>query len=558
MCLDKDCPGGHASPPSPFASVLGGEPTVPPSPSAPTSTTSHATASSGSSRFIIYRYPDGTSEYLKAINIPAFVFYDPPYVRPKRFNKKSARKKWDEAEFRRWKTALNKARGAAAATRIQVWVRSILASACPGTASPTEEATGAPPSEEGASSSATPSPLERPAPARATEADPVVVPESAPRTRGGETDAAGVPSATPSPQAPLASPTQTNNAAIRDAQQFPVESTPQSTEAATPSSAPAQASPASPRTTRSVKDSEFSPTTERARREILRCLEKKDDADRTKLLGSIIEQSAVNKPSIIEWLFGKVKCLLRAQQPSAATASRINPSPNDPIDEKAFEYYDPSRYNGQHRSVGNASRMEFDIQSAGRRAKNRKVRNNVDAILDGGDADQITLGLRDTLEHPEVRPYSERVLGDWCFSEEAKVGRALVRGIRSMTEKVAETKNNGVISRTCRSLLTTLLMPVANGDEDVSKTAIGRQLLGSFSRPARRRLLKRAGIKRKRFNEEDLKQFSMLDEEKKRWKYTEADINGLRNYMVNNIYTRQSPMKNDTVFERDYNGENAK
>jgi len=54
-------------------------------------------------------------------------------------------------------------------------------------------------------------------------------------------------------------------------------------------------------------------------------------------------------------------------------------------------------------------------------------------------------------------------------------------------------------------------------------------------------LLKRAGIKRKRFNEEDLKQFSMVDEEKKRWKYTEEDIIGLRKYMVNNIYTRQSP-----------------
>ena len=92
-------------------------------------------------------------------------------------------------------------------------------------------------------------------------------------------------------------------------------------------------------------------------------------------------------------------------------------------------------------------------------------------------------------------------------------------------------------------------------DEDVSKTAISRQLLGSFSRPARRQLLKRAGIKRKRFNEEDLKQFSMVYEEKKRWKYTEEDIIGLRKYMVNNIFTRQSPMKNDTLFERDYNGE---
>ena len=94
--------------------------------------------------------------------------------------------------------------------------------------------------------------------------------------------------------------------------------------------------------TRSVNQSEFSPTTERARREILRCLEKKDESDQTKLLGSMIEQSVAQKPSLTEWLFDKVKFLFRAQQPSAAAVSRINPSPSDPIDEKAFEYYHPS------------------------------------------------------------------------------------------------------------------------------------------------------------------------------------------------------------------------
>ena len=210
MCRDdKGCPGGHG-PPSPFASVLESEPTAPSSSTSTSTTDSSASASSSSPQFIVYRYKDGTSECLPAINIPAFVFYEPLYERPKRFNKKALRKKWDEAEFKRWKTALEKAREAAKA-EIAAGAEpapGTLASGSPGpgSASLTEEAAGPPPSEEGGASSATPSPLAGPAPAsaRATEADPVVVPQLAPRTRGGETDV-GVPSATPSPQAPLAS-----------------------------------------------------------------------------------------------------------------------------------------------------------------------------------------------------------------------------------------------------------------------------------------------------------------------------------------------------------------
>ena len=127
--------------------------------------------------------------------------------------------------------------------------------------------------------------------------------------------------------------------------------------------------------------------------------------------------------------------------------------------------------------------------------------------------------------------------------------------MRSVAEQVATTKNKGMLTRTCRSLLSTLLMCAANDDNKVSDGAIGRQILGSYSMSTRRRMLRKAGIKRKRFDTQDLGQFSIVDVEEKRWKYTEADIEGLRNYMIDNTYTRDSPMKDDAIYKRDYNSE---
>ncbi len=96
-----------------------------------------------------------------------------------------------------------------------------------------------------------------------------------------------------------------------------------------------------------------------------------------------------------------------------------------------------------------------------------------------------------------------------------------------------------------------------DNDEDVSQNAIGQQLLEDFSVDARKRMLKKSGIKRKRFEEQELRQFSIVDKEKKRWKYSDEDIEGLRGYMVENTYTRDSPMQNHKVVKKDYNGEST-
>lgn len=44
------------------------------------------------------------------------------------------------------------------------------------------------------------------------------------------------------------------------------------------------------------------------------------------------------------------------------------------------------------------------------------MRKIVDQIKEAGDEDQITLALRDTLSHIEIRPYASRIFGD-VFSE---------------------------------------------------------------------------------------------------------------------------------------------
>ena len=162
MCLDKDCPGGHASP-SPFASVLGSETTVASaSASASPPSSSSATASSVSPPFIVYRNNDGTSVRLPNINVPAFVFYEPLYERPNAFRSNAVEKAWDKAERKRRKKALAKARKAyedeiaAGAEPAPGALGS--ASTDSGTASSTEEAAGTQLAKEAGASSATPSP----------------------------------------------------------------------------------------------------------------------------------------------------------------------------------------------------------------------------------------------------------------------------------------------------------------------------------------------------------------------------------------------------------------
>ena len=119
-----------------------------------------------------------------------------------------------------------------------------------------------------------------------------------------------------------------------------------------------------------------------------------------------------------------------------------------------------------------------------------------------------------------------------------KVGKHLVKGTRDIADQVSTHRNKGMLSKTCRSLLSTLPMTVGKADGNVSENVVGGQILGLYSTGARHRTIKKARIKRKRFDEQDMGQFFLVDKEKKHWKYHNDEIEGLRNYMVNNTYTR--------------------
>ena len=211
------------------------------------------------------------------------------------------------------------------------------------------------------------------------------------------------------------------------------------------------------------------------------------------------------------------------------------------MDENAFQLHRPNWKGDNHRSKESSDR-----------AKTRAVSRNVNSILEAGDDDQIALGLRETINHPQIRPYATRVWGQ-IVSEEASVGLRAVQCMREMTNKIADSKNNGMLSKTCRSFLDAIGMCLTKGDNTDKGTirAIERQILPAFSHGAAQRILRKAGKKRKRLDQEGLSQFSIVQEEEERNKYSPDEKEELREWMVSNIYTRDSPMKDDTVMKRD-------
>lgn len=267
------------------------------------------------------------------------------------------------------------------------------------------------------------------------------------------------------------------------------------------------------------------------------------------------DPSIAKDPVGLQSIWDKSKTLLRKLYPTVNLPETKPSSLPDPLDESAFDYHYPRYNNGRHRSIGNEANDDYNLRAGAQKAKSRAVLRNVEAHLKAGDDDQIALALRDTLDHPEMRPHTRRVMAS-DNSELNRVGRLMVKGTREIANKIATTKKRGMLSRTSRSTLSTLIMTVAagGGDEKVSKREISRQLLPSFSRGAQHRILKKAAIKRQRFNEEDLKQFSLVDAEQKRWKFDDDEMESLQGYMAENDFTRMSPMKNDGVRKRDLNG----
>ena len=214
--------------------------------------------------------------------------------------------------------------------------------------------------------------------------------------------------------------------------------------------------------------SDFSPETEQASKEFLRCLEKKDDIGKSKLL---------NKPTVAQSLLTVTKRLLSKIQP-AAIPPPTDPSCSDPIDENAFQLHRPNWKSGHHRSIGEEDNTSFNLKQSSDRAKSRAVSRNVNSILEAGDDDQIALGLRETINHPQIRPYATRVWGQ-IVSEESSVGIRAVQCMREMTNRIADSKNNGMLSKTYRSFLEVIGMCVTKDDNTDKGTlrAIKRQIL---------------------------------------------------------------------------------
>ena len=86
------------------------------------------------------------------------------------------------------------------------------------------------------------------------------------------------------------------------------------------------------------------------------------------------------------------------------------------------------------------------------------------------------------------------------------------------------------------------------------KAAIRRQVLSRLSNGASWRPIKTAGMKRKRFEVEDISKYRAVEEEEDRLKYPEQEILDLQEFMYSNVYTRFSPNENDTIRKRDVNG----
>ena len=105
-----------------------------------------------------------------------------------------------------------------------------------------------------------------------------------------------------------------------------------------------------------------SPETERASKEFLRCLEKKDDIGKSKLLNCVVESSsAADKPTVAQSLLIVTKRLLPKIQP-AAISPPTDPSCSDPIDENAFQLHRPNWKGGHHRSIGGEDNTSFNLK----------------------------------------------------------------------------------------------------------------------------------------------------------------------------------------------------
>ena len=248
--------------------------------------------------------------------------------------------------------------------------------------------------------------------------------------------------------------------------------------------------------------------------------------------------------------------LIRDNQSRPSRPSSRTPAEELPINYQAFENYAATRGGAVvSRAARHANDPSFNLESAAGQARRRATKNIVDRILQTGDDDQISLALLEALNHKSIRPYMKRIYGEQN-SEQSAVGRIAVDGMKALTERIANSKSDGGRRQECRALLKMIGMTLTESAEakEVSQEAVIRQVFPNFSRRSAQRILKKAGEKRKRFEEQELCDFTLVEDEKKRSKYSSQQIDELRNWMLTNDYSRDSPQAKDTIRERDIHG----
>ena len=261
-----------------------------------------------------------------------------------------------------------------------------------------------------------------------------------------------------------------------------------------------------------------------------------------------------------EEMFFSVKQSVRKKQKFQFQPPKDS-SPDDPVDPHAFRNYHPTkkgadkeRPSASVESNESTKQHKWVVNKAAYLAERRAVKKNRIAILSAGDPDQITLALKGVLNDPAIRPYYQRLVGE-RLSDASKVRAEAVIGMKKIVGMVAASRDNGGRSKQCRSLLQTIVMTMLNKDAaSGTKRAIRREILGALSNGTAWRLLTRAGEKRKKFEQEDIREYRAVEIEEERMKYPDDEINDLQEYMCNNLHTRNSPNTEDTLRKRDRNG----
>ena len=207
-----------------------------------------------------------------------------------------------------------------------------------------------------------------------------------------------------------------------------------------------------------------------------------------------------------------------------------------------------------HLTKGNS---KFDADYVASKASERAVCEVVQCLLKNKDEDQVDLTLLHFLKHPVVKPFLGQIRSMYSL-EPVIVRLHAAKGTQAIVRRVYEGKVKGGRSKECRALLSIIGICLADGLDDhngnVSKDMIYRTVFKSLPRKTARRLLEKSGEKQKKFRQEEMHEFTCVEEEARRSKFTDKDYIELRKYMCNNRYTRDFSNKKDTVRARTIHG----